>query len=135
MVSSGQWTEGVELLEIILSASCDSLKGLMRRTDLNSPAKYRLAFRELGLAIGFHAVTKMQELLQKHPELNQKTPKLKRHMDQLEEAKMLMLNKICDFWCDSKSRQSSTWKDHLDINMVMLATALMPDGFLNGGQK
>lgn len=34
------------------------------------------------------------------------------------------------FWLDPRNRESETWKAHLDINTVMLATSLSPDGFL-----
>ena len=34
------------------------------------------------------------------------------------------------FWLDKRSREADTWIDHREINMVMLATSLAPDGFL-----
>ena len=34
------------------------------------------------------------------------------------------------FWLDPVNQEAETWKEHLDINMVMLATSLAPDGFL-----
>jgi hypothetical protein len=37
---------------------------------------------------------------------------------------------IEEFWLDTDNRQSASWTDHLDINTVMLASSLMPDGFL-----
>jgi hypothetical protein len=38
--------------------------------------------------------------------------------------------KIEQFWLDGKNREASTWTEHREINMVMLATSLAPDGFL-----
>ena len=35
------------------------------------------------------------------------------------------------FWLESTNRESETWQEHRDINMVMLATSLAPDGFLS----
>jgi hypothetical protein len=37
---------------------------------------------------------------------------------------------IENFWLEPKSRESETWTAHHDINRVMLATSLAPDGFL-----
>ena len=34
------------------------------------------------------------------------------------------------FWRDPGHRRSRTWLEHADINDVMLATSLAPDGFL-----
>lgn len=38
--------------------------------------------------------------------------------------------KIEACWLDDKNQASPAWKEHRDINMVMLATSLAPDGFL-----
>ncbi len=32
---------------------------------------------------------------------------------------------------DSGQRSAASWQDHREINMVMLATSLLPDGFLS----
>ena len=37
---------------------------------------------------------------------------------------------IKDFWLDEDHRSVSTWQEHADINNVMLATCLAPDGYL-----
>jgi hypothetical protein len=34
------------------------------------------------------------------------------------------------FWLTDAHREQETWRTHEDINEVMLATALAPDGFL-----
>ena len=34
------------------------------------------------------------------------------------------------FWSDPRHRMAGTWTDHSDINTVMLATSLSPDGYL-----
>jgi len=34
------------------------------------------------------------------------------------------------FWLERKNREASSWIQHRDINMVMLATSLAPDGYL-----
>jgi len=35
------------------------------------------------------------------------------------------------FWLATANRQASSWTGHRDINMVMLATSLAPDGYLS----
>jgi hypothetical protein len=34
------------------------------------------------------------------------------------------------FWLDPQNRRAETWTGHQDINSVMLATSLAPDGYL-----
>ena len=65
---------------------------------------HSLAFRELGLSIGLQAAKKMRVI----------------------EEHWLMIDEINDYWL-----QYSDWTDHTDINQVMLATSLAPDGFLS----
>jgi hypothetical protein len=35
------------------------------------------------------------------------------------------------FWLDPAQQGSATWTEHRDINTVMLATSLVPDGYLD----
>lgn len=37
---------------------------------------------------------------------------------------------IESFWRDPEHRQARIWSEHRDINEVMLATGLVPEGFL-----
>jgi hypothetical protein len=37
---------------------------------------------------------------------------------------------IEQFWTEDGNRESSTWIEHREINMVMLATSLAPGRFL-----
>jgi len=39
-------------------------------------------------------------------------------------------SKIQSFWLDPEHRETRTWSEHRDINDVMLATSLVPAGFL-----
>ena len=34
------------------------------------------------------------------------------------------------FWLERENREIESWRGHRDINMVMLATCLVPDGYL-----
>jgi hypothetical protein len=76
------------------------------------PAEFRLAFRELGLAIGLAAV----------PLLGDVAERLSRFVP--------LRDEITTFWLDPNHRRATTWLNHRHINEVMLATSLVPDGFL-----
>jgi hypothetical protein len=41
-----------------------------------------------------------------------------------------LASSIESFWLQPEARQARTWSAHLDINEVMLATSLIPEGFL-----
>jgi hypothetical protein len=41
-----------------------------------------------------------------------------------------MASKSTSFWLDLRHHRSPSWIDQGDINQVMLATALLPDGFM-----
>ena len=93
------------------------------------PADYRLAFRELGLSIGLRAVKRTQKLAAQHPgaldSISSLGPRLERLMHYSPSV-----DTIEGFWLEPANRASSTWKEHEDINAVMLATSLAPEGYL-----
>jgi len=41
-----------------------------------------------------------------------------------------LLRKIA-YWLEGRNREAETWREHREINMVMLATSLAPNGFLS----
>ncbi|MEA3303032.1 MAG: hypothetical protein U9Q75_07160, partial [Pseudomonadota bacterium] len=92
-----------------------------RSGELQQPARYRLAFRELGLAIGLHAVERMH-LAVEDEVLSEQLGTLMRYMS--------LRDEIETFWRDPAHQRSNTWTDHQEINEVMLATTLAPEGFL-----
>jgi hypothetical protein len=114
-----------ELIASLLAATVTGLKRYGTEPDLRAPAHLRLAFRELGLAIGLAGVSM----------LGIDVPT--RRLDGLGRADVPDLAKwvplrgeIESFWLDPSSRRTSTWIEHEDINDVMLATSLVPEGFL-----
>ena len=119
----------IDLLETLLDASLQGLVSFSRTNSLNLPADYRLAFRELGLSIGVRAVKKLQDLIEEKPGIFKERHTLHEHIEALMRYSSL-IETIEGFWLERTSRESRSWRDHLDINMVMLATSLAPDGFL-----
>jgi hypothetical protein len=119
-----------DLLETLLTDSLLGLKYYAQNNTLNLPAEYRLAFRELGLSIGLRALERLEELV------DQKLNVFKRrHQLQYAIHALTQYKPLCDvierFWVEPRTQTSETWKEHLDINMVMLATSLAPVGYLS----
>lgn len=110
-----------ELIETLLDATITGLSYYTRSGELQQPAQYRLAFRELGLAIGLHAIERLNQQHTNNPDLQHKMRALMRHTD--------LRKTIENFWSDP-ANQTDTWNEHRDINEVMLATSLSPDGLL-----
>jgi hypothetical protein len=119
------------LLETLLESSLEGLRVYTRDYPLRLPARYRLPFRELGLSIGLGATEKI-----KKGSIGQKEDHRIREsrLESLVGSLMSYVplrETIQAFWLQKANQQSEGWKDHLDINMVMLATSLAPDGYLN----
>ncbi|MGQ0652184.1 MAG: hypothetical protein ACT4P4_07960 [Betaproteobacteria bacterium] len=81
----------VEDVEASVAAAAQTIGG---------PARQRLAFRELGLALGLHTLERYAPLARE----------------------------IENFWLDPASQAAETWTGHLDINAVTLAASLAPEG-------
>jgi hypothetical protein len=116
-----------ELLLHLLEASLLGLQSYTARNELKEPASGRLAFRELGLAIGLHAVEQMADAARSGRFAGGESAR----------ARLLELGRyeplaaaIEEFWVDDEHRQQRNWTEHHDINEVMLATSLAPEGFL-----
>jgi hypothetical protein len=115
------------LLEDLLRAGLHGLEIFVARGMLRGGAETRLGFRELGLSIGLHAVERIRSLaaepravhLQALLEDISRYPPLAEHIER--------------FWLEPANRKSASWRDHRDINDVMLATSLAPAGYLAVG--
>ena len=121
--------EQTDLLETLLDASLEGLVSYSRTSPLNLPADYRLAFREFGLSIGIRAVGRLKELIEDKPGVFRNRHLLHTHIEDLMRYTSI-IETIENFWLERTSRETNSWTDHCDINMVMLATSLSPDGFL-----
>ncbi|WP_148154657.1 hypothetical protein [Sulfurovum sp. NBC37-1] len=117
------------MLFSILDHARQGIGHFLAEKTVKYPAQYRLAFRELGLSIGLHAVEIIKHLLEEH-ELTVANEKLLRSLLGTLGEYSALHEYIEAFWQDSENQKSNTWIEHLDINAVMLATSLMPDGYL-----
>ncbi len=121
--------ERIDLLDILLGSCLAGLRSYADNNSLSLPAGYRLAFRELGLSIGLQAVDKIRGLIAKHPDAFTGKYPLHSRIEALGEFSPL-IREIESFWLEPANRQANSWMAHHDINMVMLATSLSPDGYL-----
>jgi hypothetical protein len=119
----------MNLLEMIVDSSLPGLGSFAAGNSLDLPAEYRLAFRELGLSIGLKGVEKLLKLIKENPDLFDRKNSLQQQVESL--ARYRFVGEAIDqFWMNDKNRKYSSWTDHQDINMVMLATSLATDEFL-----
>ena len=111
-----------DLLHHLLIEAERSLQQLDWSLLLSRPALHRLAFREIGLAIGLHGLPRIKSLVAR----NRVLAALSDGMQQYQP----LAETIEAFWSDPAHRSSKTWIDHGDINSVMLATSLAPESYL-----
>jgi hypothetical protein len=115
------------LLVDVLAAARLGLESFAGGNPLRLPVEYRLAFRELGLTIGLQGVEKMKKLVEQHP--GAFAPAVLPLVEELERYVPLG-ETIEGFWAEGKNRGGAGWSEHREINSVMLATSLAPQGFL-----
>ena len=121
--------ERIDLLPTLLSSSQVGLEAFLKRHPVDLPADSRLAFRELGLSIGFRAVERLQGLIAGKPNLfNEKHFPCSLFENLLHHVSLG--REIEAFWLEHANRETDNWKEYRDINMVMLATSLAPNGYL-----
>jgi len=118
-----------DLLGTLLDSSLEGLGSYARETPSRLPAGYRLAFRELGLSIGLRAVERLKGLITQNPSFFDNLHLLYSRIGSLMQYAQLG-EEIEMFWLKDTNREGNTWTEHRDINMVMLATSLAPDGYL-----
>jgi len=117
------------LLQTMLASAATGLESFAHMDSMQLPADYRLAFRELGLTIGLRGVTMVERMLAEQPSQSAEKTQLHTHLERLQHYQP-MIDAIEKFWLQQSNQAASTWIDHRDINMVMLATSLVPEGFL-----
>ena len=121
------------LLEELVDACRNGLKAFLGGRQLSRPASHRLAFRELGLAIGLRALPMIADGISKDRRRFGSGCALPRSVDLLLPHESLSEN-IVSFWTSHAQHPDANWLAHRNINDVMLATALIPDTFLSVGQ-
>lgn len=109
------------LVALLLEAALPGLRQYRSQPDLHLAASRRLAFRELGLAIGLAA---LERAAWRHAAGAARTA-----VERLSPY-LPLRRQIEAFWRQPQHRATTSWLDHANINDVMLAASLAPDGFL-----
>jgi hypothetical protein len=128
LMENGHFTE-TGLLGMLLDASLAGIEAFAGEDSLRLPADYRLAFRELGLSIGLGAVEMLLGLIERNERTYGKEHDPKALMKALKQH-VALAEVINRFWLQPECQEAKSWVAHRDINMVMLATSLSPEGFL-----
>jgi len=123
--------DDLRLLEAILRGCASGLVVFLAGRPLERSPEQRLAFRELGLAIGLRAlplIAAAADRVGAAPDspLRTELAALQRHQ--------ALGRHIAAIWLAHAEFDEPSWQAHEDINAVMLATALAPDTFLSVGK-
>jgi hypothetical protein len=118
-----------DLLCALLAAALEGLEQHGERNDLGERASRRLAFRELGLAIALQAIPLIDGGAPAAPGAFSQAGDLQALLAALR-PHVGLAALIESFWLDPTNQQASSWSAHRDINEVMLATSLVPEGCL-----
>lgn len=110
------------LLPVVLADAAGSLRAFEQTDLLRMPPDRRLAFRELGLSIGLHAIERTPAGLSRDPALAAAVEAILERMP--------LTQQIERTWAAPSAQRSRTWLAHRDIDTVMLATSLAPAGYL-----
>lgn len=114
------------LLESLLVAVSDGIDGFLRQGTLREPAGARLAFRELGLAIGLFGLQAVEDGLR----VRRTDPRDQNLWDLVQTLTPFvdLGRELVSFWRKPERRATELWRSHRDINDVMLATGCVPRG-------
>jgi len=113
-----------DLVVRLLDAALAGVAAYARQQPLRQPAAQRLAFRELGLAIGLQGVARIDASRLADPvPLAALLARLSHYAP--------LARSIADTWRDPQHQRTHAWRMHEDINAVMLATCLLPSGYLD----
>jgi hypothetical protein len=121
-----------QLLTRVLHDAARSLDLVTTGRYLEGAAHERLPFRELGLSLGLAAVEHMEEQRRTGslPGGHQAAAAVQSLLPHLPRR-----HRIESFWEQPAHQTVGSWTEHEDINAVMLATSLLPDGYLGSGSS
>jgi hypothetical protein len=122
-----------DLLETLLDGCSYGLTSFVRALRLAKSVSNRLAFRELGLAIGLKAVSAIAHGMTERGSYFENRGDLRRALNLLQRHELIG-DEIIGEWLPHAEQQDKSWRTHQDINEVMLTTALIPNTFLSIGR-
>jgi len=117
------------LVEAIENAYDTGIRAFVASQLLIRPVSQRLAFRELGLAIGLKAIPIILDPTKHAMKSDGNFPK-RSHLQY-----QSLADEIIRAWLHCTQSPDELWQAHEDINDVMLATALIPNRFLSVNER
>jgi len=121
--------ERMRLLVDVLKACAASMDHDVLTASLEEPLRHRLAFRELGLALGLRAAGLLEALVESsHAHLEDSVVPHSRVEDIA--GHDTLRETIETQWLKAACKGHEAWVSHQDINAVMLATSLAPESYL-----
>jgi hypothetical protein len=114
-------TSDAQLLRDVLAGAEAGLQQFLKGKTLQGRPSMRLAFRELGLAIGLQTVPATKAALSVSGILDDRMAASVEALLSPGEVDRAMV----DMWSQPDSHTNSTWQDHRNINEVMLAAAIL----------
>ena len=118
-----------ESVASLLEPAVDGIRHFSRQRLLEIDPARRLGFRELGLAIGLHAAERLADDAGRFPGPDDARRRLTEAVDPLRPPSKTA-ERIEATWLEPRHRRLPAWTEHQDINEVMLAASLVPDGYL-----
>lgn len=118
-----------EAVAAVIDAAAAGLEHVAGGGELAEPPSHRLAFRELGLAIGLHAAHRLAHATQSGVPDASSADLLDAFLARVL-PRLPLAGRIERPWLQREHRRLLAWLEHRDINDVMLATGLAPDGYL-----
>ena len=118
-----------KLLIALLNAANNGIERFIRGGILEQQVRYRLSFRELSLSIGLHALELIKNIIDKYPDKFEQKELINEILLRFEKYRNLS-EAIEKFWMHPKNQKNEIWSKDIDMNNVMLATSLVPNGFL-----
>jgi len=121
-----------ELMTRVLSAALEGLAHLAQQGGLSRPAGSRLAFRELGLSTGLHALERLTAFGARRARgpWARSSSEEAGLLEALRPA-VVLGPEIDAFWLEPRNQLASGWAEHEELNAVALATSLCPQGYLD----
>jgi len=123
LLASGALSQD-ELSERVLDDGARSLERYEKNNALGRNAESRLAFRELGMAIGLRSVGPLTERINQRRDRFREPDLLLSRVERIK-SNLELADRILRFWVDETNQSARTWTEHHDINEVMLATAMI----------
>lgn len=117
------------LRELILNSALMGIGSFVKSSPPGVPPDYRLPFRELVLSIGFKGVKSVQKWFIDNKNSFERDGFIHEIVASLINY-LSLAGAIETFWSQRKNWQFGGFREHREINMVMLATSLASNGFL-----